>query len=205
MHAFRSFPMLHRLPNKRTIQYLLLLFYFWFTAFKCPAQGNNPFSLPLDSATGNITFEKIFVKKDVPKDELYSRIKTWIVEYYKSAKDVINLDDKGSGIIKVKGINTIPKEEEGLKFKQFFYYDIIFYIKDSKAKADITDLEFDDDLSGKPNVTKYERPLLFEATSKEDMKYFDTRKQMAAEISAMSASIFNSIDAAISSKSKFDF
>jgi hypothetical protein len=68
------------------------------------------------------------------KVELYSDTKMFIAEYWKSAKDVIQNDDKESGMILIKGI---VNEDIYFQFNNHTYtygYNVKFLFRDKKYK-----------------------------------------------------------------------
>jgi hypothetical protein len=70
------------------------------------------------------------------KDELYNRAKVWFAVYYKSSKDVIQLDDKENGKIIGKGviIYNSPAFSPGTLFSGYFKYVLTVEVKDNKFK-----------------------------------------------------------------------
>lgn len=63
---------------------------------------NQPVPLPV--VDGKVLYTGIIKADSVSKTELYNRAKTFFVKSYKSANDVIQLDDKESGQLVIKGI-----------------------------------------------------------------------------------------------------
>jgi hypothetical protein len=57
--------------------------------------------LPLEN--GSVIYTEVVKVDSLNKKELYNRAKKWVVLKYKSANDVIQLDDKEDGIIIGKG------------------------------------------------------------------------------------------------------
>lgn len=89
----------------------------------------------LESYTQN---ELIFEKSDSvlkDKNQIYSATKMFIAEYWKSAQNVIQNDDKDGGVILVKGLIKIycgSGLTSGLNL--LYSYAIKFLIKDNKYK-----------------------------------------------------------------------
>ena len=74
------------------------------------------------------------------KSELYSATKMFISEYWKSAQDVIQNDDKESGLILIKG-SSIKYSSFLLNQHRFiFSYTVKFLMKDNKYKVEITNV-----------------------------------------------------------------
>ncbi|WP_292943824.1 DUF4468 domain-containing protein [Olleya sp. UBA1516] len=105
------------------------------------------------------TVIKIFEIDGRDKSELFSSVNKWISINYNSANNVIQLDDKESGDIIVKGINTlyyeseIPYKPNGYvphKLNLSFRHMIEINIKDNKFRVKFTMLEIDKDNSFLP-------------------------------------------------------
>lgn len=107
------------------------------------------------------------------KDKIYSDTKLFIAENWKSASDVIQNDDKESGIILLKGV-SIQNVKIGLSKDNFYYsYSVKFMFKDNKFKImidnvnyksgpssmwDNKDLNAKDTFNGVMKVGMYEKP-----------------------------------------------
>ena len=162
---------------------------------------NNPFELPLDSTKGKITFVKIVEVTNKNKSEIYTIIKNWITENYNSPKDVINIDDKESGIILLKSffLNTQTIANTNITLKDNYYFSLKINIKDSKYKITISDLEqqglsdfTSSGYSGKKSPL--EDALLINRSSEAFIKYHETREEMANLIRKKFNGIISSIE-----------
>lgn len=105
--------------------------------------------------------EVITVDSSIKKEELFNRAKAWFVDNYKSANDVIQLQDKDAGVIIGKGIF-----DAGYNLGMMVGYDIVhvshtvkIYVKDGKFKYEIVDL------SGK----YYETPTRYSSGGQREM------------------------------------
>ena len=94
--------------------------------------------LPLKD--GVVTYTNVISIDGVNKDELYSRAKKWFVTTYKSANDVIQLDDKENGEIVGKGNFNITYYARD----PFINHAITISVKDGRFKYLITDLTYSD-------------------------------------------------------------
>lgn len=83
---------------------------FLITLFLCQIITSQEFELGEKSITG------IFDVKGKSKSEIFSSINRWISLNYNSSKDIIQLNDKESGTIIVKGINISTFENARRKF-----------------------------------------------------------------------------------------
>lgn len=73
------------------------------------------------------------------KDQAYSATKLFIALKWKSAQDVIQLDDKDAGNIIVKGATSIQTQTfVGVVYT--YYYTVNFKFKDEKIKVKISNL-----------------------------------------------------------------
>ena len=82
----------------KRIIYLFILIMFSINSF---SQEKLLDILPLEN--GNVVYTEVVKVDSVNKKELYNRAKKWVVLKYKSANDVIQLDNKEDGIIIGKG------------------------------------------------------------------------------------------------------
>lgn len=81
----------------------------------------------------NFKWEKVDTVNKT-KSELYSDTKMFIAQEWKSAKDVIQNDDKESGMILVKG-TTKESVVYMMGFHEFYFsYTVKFMVKDGKHK-----------------------------------------------------------------------
>jgi Domain of unknown function (DUF4468) with TBP-like fold len=77
------------------------------------------------------------------KDELFIRAKVWLVNTFKSAKAVIQLDDKEAGKLMGKGVDTYSFKY-GINYMDIsggIYYTIQIDCKDNKARIRIFNIE----------------------------------------------------------------
>src|ERR1035437_1354156 len=123
------------------MKFLLILF----TPFFTYAQQDTVI-LPLKN--GNIIYEKI-VSDSLSKKENYDNSKRAFVNIFKSAKDVIQMDDKENGEIIGKGITTyhwrIFFKDKQLQnkldsFSQAIKFTIDVISKDNKYRVKISDI-----------------------------------------------------------------
>lgn len=83
---------------------------------------------------GQSTYEKID-STNKNKVQLYSDTKMFIAEYWKSAQNVIQNDDKEAGMILVKGIFVITQQYNFMYSYELTYaYTVKFMFKDNKYK-----------------------------------------------------------------------
>lgn len=80
--------------------------------------------------------EVVLVDSSIKQSTLFLRAKKWFVDYYKSAKDVIQLEDRESGEIIGKGVCALKIGFVGIDV----YHTVRIYVKDGKYKYEITNL-----------------------------------------------------------------
>ncbi|MCX6311222.1 MAG: DUF4468 domain-containing protein [Bacteroidetes bacterium] len=110
--------------------------------------------LPVNPSTHLVTFSDTVIFKSSNKNKIYSKCKEWIATTWKSANDVIQMDDKESGVIIIKGwdnvyVTTTAKLIPETQYKMWF--TIKLTIRDNFVKMDV----FDIFLESYPNPNQY--------------------------------------------------
>ncbi len=114
------------------MKYLLLTF---FTLFSFSTFGQ---AITKDSVSGKYQAQGIILVDNIKSDDIYTKTKEWIILNYKSAKDVIQLADKESSKIIVKGnfkSNMFMKEG-------WISHTLIFDFKDGKTRYTYSDFSY---------------------------------------------------------------
>lgn len=88
------------------------------------------------------------------KSQLYSATKMYIAEVWKSAKDVIQNDDKETGVILIKG--------KSLQMQYIYDYSVTFRMKDGKYKVTVDNVI----CSSVHVVSQYQATRLIEPSDK---------------------------------------
>lgn len=111
-------------------------------AFGSPVKSQNPTQThQVDSVSANKWSKVDSVSKN--KAQIYSDTKMFIADTWKSAQNVIQNDDKESGMILVKGM-TKQTCGKGLSAYSFWYsYTVKFLMKDGKYKIVVDNVQFD--------------------------------------------------------------
>ncbi len=80
------------------------------------------------------------------KDKIYSDTKMFIGETWKSAKDVIQNDDKENGLILIRGLNQVSTSiNMGMQqLTYYFSYSVKFQMKDKKYRITLDNVLCDD-------------------------------------------------------------
>jgi len=118
------------------MKHILLIFLISITTQVFSKDKNIRIILPIDSATHSIAYDTIIQASGVNKDNIFALINQWIAIHYNSAKNVIQLNDKESGIIIVKGI--FPTMVSGLsRGERMVTHTMTIKVKDQKMKVSI--------------------------------------------------------------------
>ncbi|MCC8426944.1 DUF4468 domain-containing protein [Mucilaginibacter sp. UR6-11] len=75
-----------------------------FIAIGAKAQNKDTLGLNIPIKDGHVVYEGIVEMPGKPKMDLYNNAKQWFVDCFKSAKDVIQNEDKDQGRIIGKGV-----------------------------------------------------------------------------------------------------
>jgi hypothetical protein len=118
---------------------------FFFLFFLIPAFSFAQYE-PFPSIDNKVNYTSIFDVEGSSKEKLFSKIKDWAVDAYKSEKTTLQAEDKEAGYIAYKGYIPVNSYYTGglLKGKPYIinvYHTLKFYIKDEKVKIVFTDLE----------------------------------------------------------------
>jgi hypothetical protein len=96
-------------------------------------------TLPINKETKLIEFsDLVFVDSALTQNELYLRAKEWMARNFKSAKDVIQMEDKEAGIIIGKGYFSL---REGKSCK--IYFTLKIQVKNNRYKYWFSDFYHD--------------------------------------------------------------
>ena len=136
---------------------------------------------------GKVTYTNVINVDSVRKDELFVRAKKWFATTYKSANDVIQMDDKDAGEIVGKGNMQIKYYARNPRIR----HTITISVKDGKYRYIISDLEYSDIQGDKFNIENFPKAWFGE------QKLYDV-------IDSNVKAIIESIKAAMTSSKKND-
>jgi hypothetical protein len=106
----------------------------------------NAQSLPIDSASKTVTYVDIVNVPGATKDQLYMRAREWFALSFKSANNVIQMDDKENGKLIGKGQKSdtymIKSFMTVTPIDQRFYFTISITVKDSRYRVIINDITY---------------------------------------------------------------
>jgi hypothetical protein len=126
----------------------------------------------------NFKWDKV-IEVNKTQTDLYSSTKEFIADYWKSANNVIQNDDREGGVLIVKGITKHPIEFNKINVQYYTYaYTIKFYLKENRCRILIENVfcesgEHKDLKLIQPNDTeypKYYKPEKCKATQ-QSLKY----------------------------------
>jgi hypothetical protein len=121
---------------KKSISFTLLA-----TLLFSMASGQVIDELPTDE-NGKINFNEVIAIDSVTAGEFYLRAKRFFVDTFKSANDVIQMDDKESSIIIGKGYSDIYIKIAGPPTALQMWYSIRIQGRDGRYKYEIYDITF---------------------------------------------------------------
>jgi hypothetical protein len=102
---------------------------------------------PIDSDTHLITYQGVIEAPGVSKAVLYTRANAWVAKTYRSANDVIQMQDKDAGQLILKGLSRVTSRGANAGVVR---HTLTIYVKDGRYKYVLTD--FTHDASAAPNV-----------------------------------------------------
>lgn len=95
--------------------------------------------LPIDKGSGLISYAEVVPVEGVSQDELYSRIREYFVNTFKSADDVIQMDDKAGGKIIGKAFSDIVVYDGKVSEKRRLWYTLKVEMKDGRYRYELKD------------------------------------------------------------------
>jgi len=105
----------------------------------------------LPSKDGIVTYSEVVQVDSSSKIDLYKKAKKWFVTTYKSAKEVIQLDDPENGEIIGKGNFKVSYYSR----EPFISHTISISVKDGRYKYSITDLTYSDNQNEKFSIENF--------------------------------------------------
>lgn len=116
---------------------------FLFCSLVVNAQKSAPVvapSLPVDSISKKITYEKVVEVKNTPADQLYSRIHDWFKTYYKNPTEVIREND--STKFRIVGKPRFRMSNPEIGKDELVQYTITVAARDGRFKYELTDFNW---------------------------------------------------------------
>lgn len=116
----------------------LLLIALLLIAFSSFAQ--QAVNMPKDSTTSKVAYIEVVEAEGVTAAELYSRAREWVSTSYKSANNVLQMDDKQEGKLIGKAYQDFVVPTAISKVTEQMWYTFKIYVKDNKYRYEITDI-----------------------------------------------------------------
>ena len=106
--------------------------------------------IPIDPATGKITYSETVKVDSVTADDFCLRIKTWVVENFDSYSKALQKDDRQNGLAIIKGTGNCykPKTFGDTLINGWFTYTLTIEYKDGSYKYTLIDFYSDDQWKG---------------------------------------------------------
>lgn len=93
-----------------------------------------------------LTFSKVIEVENMDKQSIYLSLRNWISTYYRDSKEVIQMDDRESGIIVGKAIFIFPvKRVAYLAYEGNIWYTIKLLTKDGRFKVEVSNFIHEND------------------------------------------------------------
>ena len=131
--------------------------------------------IPFDPATGRMLYTDVVQVPGASQAELYARAKLWFADTFKSAKDVVQAEDKETGIIQGTAFQGIAVVVMGTYSPQKLWYTVKIALKEGRYKYDITEFRV------QPYSSQY-TPYLGEPVPAEAYISLDQKKGTALRI-----------------------
>lgn len=96
----------------------------------------------IPSIDGHIVFAEVVKLDSVSKEEIYRRAKNYFITQFKSAKDVVQMDDKEEATVVGRGWQDIYVQAGIETFAIQMWYKVRIQGKDDRYKYDVFDIEF---------------------------------------------------------------
>ena len=90
-------------------------------------------------AQDRLSFEKVIQADSIKKDYIYNGLKEWVGMNFKSAKNVIEIDDKESGLLIINSVRDYDIKNLQLScFDGYLHFTVKFQVKDGRFKVNVT-------------------------------------------------------------------
>jgi len=101
--------------------------------------------LPFDEQTHRISYQGVVEVPDVTKDQLYVRANEWVAKAYRSANNVIQMQDKEAGRLVAKGLIRVSLRVLGMDADAgVIRHTLTIYVKEGRYKYVLSDLSHED-------------------------------------------------------------
>jgi hypothetical protein len=142
---------------KRLLPFLFALAPFAGHAQTTPGTAQ-PATYPRDATTGLIDYTEVVTVENASQAELYKRGKIWLASAFKSAKDVVQAEDKDAGFIIAKGVSQIVIKSVGMGTPQNLFYTLKINYKDGRYKYELTEFYITSQSGGSLPIERFVFP-----------------------------------------------
>ena len=99
--------------------------------------------ISIDTTTGEWKYAYINEVRGTKTDTLFERAKSWIVDSFKSAKTVIDYEDRASGTLVAKPVISVPVKPRGLLgiSQEIYKVAIDIRVKEGRYRCELQILE----------------------------------------------------------------
>ena len=98
-------------------------------------------AIPFDPATNKILYTEVVQVLGASQAELYTRAKLWFASNFKSAKAVVQADEKEAGVVQGSAFQNISIMALGMPSHIRLWYTVKMALKDGRYKYEITDFQ----------------------------------------------------------------
>jgi len=99
-------------------------------------------NIPIDTTAQKISYSEVVKVDGATKDQLYTRSREWFARTFKSAKDVLQMDDRAAGKVIDKGYTqgSFVMLLSAMKFD--IWYTVSITGKDGRYRYEVSDFTF---------------------------------------------------------------
>jgi hypothetical protein len=151
------------------------------------------YDIPKDER-GIITFEKIITVENKTQKELYLLARTWFAEKFRSANNVIQMDNEESGVIIGKGSSEIYIVAIGIPVKFTMYFTLKIFAREGRSRLILTDIYYENYNEGKLIRNSAEDMMLSKKSLRKDGTPKNINNQYREQTIASKQKIFKSIE-----------
>jgi hypothetical protein len=109
------------------------------------AQVADSVKLPIDPDTKRITYAEVVQMPGMSQAELYTRAKLWFAEAFKSAKDVVQADEKDAGLVQGEAWSPMQAHFMGKNMPASniqLWYTVKLACREGRYRYEITDFKY---------------------------------------------------------------
>jgi hypothetical protein len=138
---------------------------------------------PRDQESGRFLYQEVITVEGVGAAELYSRARAWLATAYRSAKDVIQLDDAAAGRLIARGNFGVTYYMSDAWVR----HTLTIEVKDGRFRYNLTDFVFDNGH--------------WSASLEEEKKFTGQKKKLFTQVIAQAGSTIADLKGAMSKAS----